>query len=220
MFFAGVILATAVGIWMWKSGNPPESVQPSANSRKNLTPPRIASDKEIFATYGSSESCRECHAQIYSKWTNSHHALAERNVDAQIDQPAFDPAHPIKHGAQTSEARVRDGHFQLTTMGADGKTAAFKPERVLGENPLRQFLFASSGGRWQVGELSFDPRTNEWFDVFGNEERQVGEWGHWTGRGMTWNSMCASCHNTRLRKNYNPTTDSYSTTMAERSVGC
>ena len=41
-----------------------------------------------------------------------------------------------------------------------------------------------------------------------------------TGRGMTWNAMCAACHNTRLRKHYQESTDSYSTRMAEMSVGC
>ena len=46
-----------------------------------------------------------------------------------------------------------------------------------------------------------------------------GEWGHWTGRGMTWNFMCASCHNTRLRKNYQESSDTYKTAMAEMGVG-
>ena len=32
--------------------------------------------------------------------------------------------------------------------------------------------------------------------------------------------MCASCHNTRLRKNYDEPSDSYKTRMAEMSVGC
>jgi tetratricopeptide (TPR) repeat protein len=32
--------------------------------------------------------------------------------------------------------------------------------------------------------------------------------------------MCASCHNTRLRRHYDEASDSYKTTMAERSVGC
>ena len=32
--------------------------------------------------------------------------------------------------------------------------------------------------------------------------------------------MCAGCHNTRLRKNYNPLTDTYATAMAEMTVGC
>ncbi len=76
------------------------------------------------------------------------------------------------------------------------------------------------GGRLQTLELSWDPKKNDWFDVYGNEDRKPGEWGHWTGRGMNWNTMCASCHNTRLRKNYDPVKDELHTTMAEMTVGC
>ncbi len=214
------LFAVGAALWLWTVKKQPSSKQPTTKSSPPASALRAPSDREAFAAYAGSESCRECHAQAYSKWTNSHHALAERIVDPRNDRSAFEPMRSIRHGAQASEARIRDGQFQLTTMGANGAPATFQPDRVLGVDPLRQFLFASSGGRWQVGELSFDPRTNEWFDVFGNEDRRAGEWGHWTGRGMTWNSMCASCHNTRLRKNYNPITDSYATAMAERGVGC
>jgi hypothetical protein len=69
-------------------------------------------------------------------------------------------------------------------------------------------------------EACLDPHKNEWFNVYGNEDRKPGEWGHWTGRGMVWNQMCATCHNTRLRKNYDAATDSYHTTMAEMTVSC
>lgn len=215
-----VLVLVGAGLWNWRTHSRGGLAPRSASSPPQMAPFKIISDQEVFATYAGSDSCRDCHGQAYRNWTNSHHALAERGVGAQLDRSAFVPARVIKHGLQTSEARASDGQFQLMTMGADGKSASFKPERVLGETPLRQFLFASTRGRWQVGELSFDPRTNEWFDVFGTEDRQAGEWGHWTGRGMTWNSMCASCHNTRLRKNYVTGTDSYATTMAERGVGC
>lgn len=74
--------------------------------------------------------------------------------------------------------------------------------------------------RQQVLELCYDPAKHEWFNVYGDEDRQPGEWGHWTGRGMNWNSQCASCHNTRVKKNYDPATDTYATTMAEPTVSC
>jgi tetratricopeptide (TPR) repeat protein len=76
------------------------------------------------------------------------------------------------------------------------------------------------GGRLQTLELAFDPHKGDWFDIYGTEDRKPGEWGHWTGRGMTWNTMCASCHNTRVRKNYDEKTDSFHTTMAEMTVSC
>ena len=37
---------------------------------------------------------------------------------------------------------------------------------------------------------------------------------------MIWNQMCASCHNTRVRKNYDPPTDTYKTSMADLTVSC
>jgi predicted CXXCH cytochrome family protein len=91
---------------------------------------------------------------------------------------------------------------------------------VIGVEPVRQFLTAAPGGRWQTQEVSYDPISNRWFDVYCDEDRRPGEWGHWTGRGMNWNSMCAECHNTGLRKNYDEADDSYHTTMDEMGVSC
>jgi tetratricopeptide (TPR) repeat protein len=75
-------------------------------------------------------------------------------------------------------------------------------------------------GRQQVLELCYDPAKRDWFNVYGDEDRKPGEWGHWTGRGMNWNSQCASCHNTRVKKNYDAATDTFATTMAEPTVSC
>ena len=174
----------------------------------------------VFAGYAGSASCRDCHPQEFSKWQDSHHGLAERKTNPQIDTVAFDPPKEIKAGTQTSEAKMQDGKFELVTAGLKSPHQTFLLDRVIGVDPLRQFLVAAPGGRWQATELAWDPHKQEWFDVYGNEDRQPGEWGHWTGRGMTWNQMCASCHNTRVRKNYDIPTDSYHTAMAEMTVGC
>lgn len=157
----------------------------------------------VFTAYAGSESCRDCHKVAYDEWLKSNHGLAERLPMPAMDQPAF-PA----------------GKFQVTALGAGKSNDTFAVERVIGNDPLRQFLVRFPGGRYQALEASFDPHSNEWFNVYGNENRQPGEWGHWTGRGMNWNNMCAGCHNTRLHKNYDERTDSYASTMAEMSVGC
>lgn len=174
----------------------------------------------IFAAYAGSESCRQCHGPAYEAWAKSHHALAERPFRAELDTPAFEPARTFSHGSQTTEIRLTNSRPAIVTLGFNSRREPYLLERVIGHEPLRQFLTATTGGRWQVHEASFDPLSNEWFNVFGAEDRRPGEWGHWTGRGMNWNSMCAACHNTRLMKNYDEVTDSYHTTMAERSVGC
>jgi len=180
----------------------------------------VISDASVFAAYGQSPSCKSCHEEAFKNWAGSHHALAERAMDPALDDPAFKPPHPISHGSQQSEARVVEGQFQLVTQGMSKTNQPFEVARVIGVDPLLQYLIPTENGRLQASELCFDPKRREWFNVYGTEDRQPGEWGHWTGRGMNWNNMCATCHNTRLRKNYDERTDSYRTTMAERGVGC
>jgi Flp pilus assembly protein TadD len=43
---------------------------------------------------------------------------------------------------------------------------------------------------------------------------------HWTGMNQTWNFMCADCHSTNLRRNFNLASDSYHTTWSELDVSC
>lgn len=143
----------------------------------------------------ASASCRECHQKIFQAWSGTDHALANRPFDPATDAAA------------------------LAGFPASARPDA-APAFVLGHKPLWQPLLPGPGGRWQPHELAYDPARQEWFNVFGAENRQPGEWGHWTGRGMNWNSMCAPCHMTGFRKNYEAATDRYRSTWVEHGVGC
>lgn len=162
-------------------------------SRENTSepPPSVAA-----ATAQTSDSCRDCHAEIFRSWQGTDHALANRPVSPEIAAALADFQPPPGIGPGTP------------------------PELIIGHQPLWQPLLATGGGRWQPHELAFDPAKKEWFSVFGSESRQPGEWGHWTGRGMNWNSMCAQCHMTGYRKNYDAAADSYQSTWVEQGVGC
>ena len=181
---------------------------------------RPLTDDATFAAYAGSAACRDCHSEVYDLWRTSHHALAERPPDPAYDDAAFFPPRTFAHGSQQSTAGGSNGNYHVTTIGLSGQSETAHVARVIGHSPLRQFLVPAPGGRLQTLEASYDPHSNAWFNVYGNEDRQPGEWGHWTGRGMNWNSMCAACHNTRVRKNYDPATDHYQTTMAEMTVSC
>jgi tetratricopeptide (TPR) repeat protein len=180
----------------------------------------MAPEDRVYAGYAGSESCRECHAEEHAKWKESNHGMAEREPKAELEDPGFVPGQTFAHGTQTTEVRKNGEDYEVVTLGFEGKKAAHRVERVIGHHPLRQFLVDGGNGRLQAMEACFDPKLREWFDVYGDEDRKPGEWGHWTGRGMVWNQMCASCHNTRVRKNYDEATDGYRTAMAERSVSC
>jgi len=183
--------------------------------------PILAPEDEVHAQYAGSASCKECHETAYAGWKDSNHGLAEREYREDMDKQAFSPKQTLEHGARSSEAFLdKDGLAHILTRGWSQERKNFPVVRVIGNDPLRQFLIAAPGGRLQTCDVSYDPHKNEWFDVFGDDQRQPGDWGDWTGQGMNWNAMCAACHNTRLRKNYEPATNSYHTTMAEMTVGC
>lgn len=187
------------------------------------TPPGYSRDAAApvsKAAYAGSASCRECHSEAYAFWAESNHGLAERAVSAKLDQTAFMPARSFKAGSPMTSVGLTNGNYFISSVGLSSKPEAHNVERVIGNDPLREFLVAAPGGRWQTMEAAYDPTRHDWFDVFGNEDRRPGEWGHWTGRGMNWNSMCAACHDTALSKNYDEASDSYHTTMVEPGVGC
>ena len=192
------------------------------DSRRTAEP---ASSHRI--AHSGSSTCRECHADAYADWASSHHALAERAVDPQLDgeswtAPVVDggesPSDSSAAGASDLDLRWEGDALQVHALG--GMPAGpLEVPRVIGEDPLRQLLVDFGEGRLQSTALAFDPHAREWFDVFG-DGREPGEWGAWTGRGMNWNSMCARCHNTALEKRYDRTSDRYATTWAELGVGC
>ncbi len=215
---AALLLVLVLGIlyWVTKKNNS-VVVNPPAVT---LAAPLPQAEKLVFQEYAGSQSCRECHAALFEQWSKSNHGLAERPLRDDMDKAAFEPERTIQHGTQTTEVRVKDGRHEVVSLGFENQQQPYEVERVIGNDPLRQYLVKAFGGRLQTLEASYDPHKNEWFNVYGNEDRKPGEWGHWTGRGMTWNTMCASCHNTRLRKNYDEATDSFHTSMAEMTVSC
>jgi tetratricopeptide (TPR) repeat protein len=215
----GLFLLILIGLWFGAQ----RTIRPdwlSSRSEAVGQAQIMEPEAEAFARYAGSASCRECHEEEWNLWMLSNHRWAERDPDPELEGPAFDPPRSFQHGTQTTSVQTADGQYEVVTPGYGGRTEAYPIERVIGHEPLRQFLVPGPRGRLQTLEASYDPHRNEWFNSFGDEDRQPGEWGHWSGRGMNWNSMCAACHNTRLRKNYDELTDSYRTTMAEPSIGC
>ena len=143
-----------------------------------------------------SESCRACHAEEFAAWKTTDHAQANRLPGP----PELAALRSFPGGAPASQPN--------------------HPLMILGQKPLWQPLVPKPGGRWQAHEIAHDPVKGDWYNVFGTEDRQPGEWGHWTGRGMNWNTMCAQCHMTGYKPNYDPTTDTFHSTWIEQGIGC
>ncbi len=128
-------------------------VSPTTNRPQYSALPKQGQPQE-FSKYAGSMSCRQCHPSEYGSWAASHHALAERPIDPTKDQRAFNPPRSLKHASQTSKVQADGGKYEIVTLGFHTNVAPYLVERVIGVEPVRQVLTATSGGGWQVHELS------------------------------------------------------------------
>lgn len=90
---------------------------------------------------------------------------------------------------------------------------------------LQQHLIEMPGGRLQALGIAWDSRSREnggqrWFRLRPDLKLRPGDPLYWTGIDQNWNFMCADCHSTNLRKNYDPGTRTFATSYAEIDVAC
>src|SRR5438067_642175 len=131
---AGVGIAVVfAGGWLLRRG--PEKTSRLASDTPARTP-LPEDERTVFAQYGGSASCRECHQEAFDLWEKSNHALAERPVDSERDRPAFDPPRSFRHGTQISQVRWADGAAEVTSVGLSGQPETHPVARVIGHDPL------------------------------------------------------------------------------------
>lgn len=174
--------------------------------------------------YVGSQVCGVCHAREFESWRSSHHDLAMQEATEATVLGDFNDAR-LKHFGVTNSFFRRDGGFWVRTEGADGGLQEFEIAYTFGAAPLQQYLIRFSRGRLQALAIAWDTRPQaeggqRWFHLYPDEAVPAGDALHWTGRFQNWNVMCAECHSTHLKKNYDPATDSFATTWSEIDVGC
>jgi predicted CXXCH cytochrome family protein len=119
----------------------------------------------------------------------------------------------------------KESKFFVETDGPDGKLAIFEVKYTFGIDPLQQYLVEFPDGRIQALPIAWDSRPKDqggqrWFHLHPNEEIKHDDVLHWTKLNQNWNFMCAECHSTGVRKNYDAANNRYDTTWTEISVGC
>ena len=157
-------------------------------------------------TYVGAQTCAGCHAAETDAWKGSHHALA---MQPATGQPcwAISPVRKLEHfGVTTTFSRAGD-RFMVRTDGPDGKLHEYPIAYTFGVQPLQQYLIEFPSGRYQALGIAWDSRPKDqggqrWYPSLSRPEAPAGEPLHWTGRDQTWNYMCADCHSTNVRKNF------------------
>jgi predicted CXXCH cytochrome family protein len=206
-------VVVAAGLWWWHSMS--SRPAPLAGG-----PPAAP----VVAAYVGRQICGQCHAQIEQRWRGSHHDLAmqpptEATVAGDFNGTRF------TYAGITSTFSRRDGKFVVRTDGPDGALADYEVKYTFGVSPLQQYLVELPGGRLQALGIAWDTRPRaqggqRWFHLYPGQHVTHADELHWTRPSQNWNYMCAECHSTGVRKNYDPKTRSFATAYAEVNVSC
>ena len=166
-----------------------------------------------------SKKCRDCHKNEYDKWLDSHHDHAMDEVNEKTVLGDFDNAVFENHGVTSGFFR-KNGRYFVSTQGPEGKMGEFEVTHTFGWYPLQQYLVPFPGGRLQCLPIAWDVEQKTWYDLNPEAPLDPKDWLYWTHAGQNWNGMCAECHSTNLKKNYDPHADDYHTTWSDIDVGC
>jgi tetratricopeptide (TPR) repeat protein len=169
-------------------------------------------------------ACATCHEHENALWRGSHHQLAMQPASDSTVLGNFNHASFNNNGVRSSFFR-RGTKFMVRTDGPNGGLHDYEIEYTFGVYPLQQYLIAMPGGRLQAFGIAWDSRPSErggqrWFSLYPGEKITYRDSRHWTGIDQNWNYMCADCHSTNLRKNYDARTRTFSTSYSEIDVSC
>lgn len=165
------------------------------------------------------EACSSCHYAEYLDWVVSDHfkSMLEANdttVSGDFNNTVF------TSDGVTSRFFKRGDDYFINTEGPDGINHDYQVKYTFGYYPLQQYLVEFPSGRMQVPRVTWDVEGRKWFHQYPGEKIKSNDWLHWTNAAQNWNSMCAICHSTNLKKNYIAETDSFHTTWSVINVSC
>ncbi len=164
-------------------------------------------------------ACQSCHAKEYADWGKSDHYKAMMVANDSNVTGDFRNAKLKADGIQ-SRFFKQEGKFFINTEGDDGKNHDYEVKYTFGFYPLQQYLVEFPGGRMQVPRQSYNVVKKKWFHQYIGQNIDHRDWLHWTKQSQNWNSMCASCHSTGLKRNFDEATNSYHTTYSHLTVSC
>ena len=171
------------------------------------------------SNYIGSKACIECHEEAFDKWQGSHHDLAMQVANDSTVLGDFNDVQAKIDGV-TYFFYKKDKAFYVRIKELDNSEKEYKITYAFGVTPLQQYLVDFDRGRKQVLRVTWDVLEKKWYHQYKGQSIVPNDWLHWTQGGQNWNTMCAECHSTNLKKNYNSETDEFHTTYSEINVAC
>lgn len=176
------------------------------------------------AAYVGTAQCQQCHQQAYKDFASSDHFHA---MDSAVDKAVkgdFNNRFFVYYG-DTSFFYKKGNDFYIRTKDSTGKATEFKISYTFGWQPLQQYLVQFPDGRIQSLPYCWDTRPKEkggqrWFHLYNKENILPGDELFWMRANHNWNYMCADCHTTDYKTNFEIDNNSFHSKWSEQRVSC
>lgn len=173
--------------------------------------------------YVGSKNCKSCHQEQFKDWQGSHHERAMDHANDQSVRGNFNDVTVEFDGKQNRFFRKGD-QFWVNIADGKGKFSDYQISYTFGYEPLQQYMVEFDDGRIQLIPFAWDTRSvasggQRWFYLHPEQSEPHHEF-FWANAGQNWNYMCADCHSTNVKKNFDIEKNHYQTRYSEISVGC
>ena len=169
--------------------------------------------------YVGASTCAECHAEAHAKWEESHHYHAMELPSPETVRADFNNTEFVNFGV-TTKFFMEDEKYMVETNNQKGEMEVFEIAYTFGWEPLQQFLVKFPDGRMQVLPTCWDVEKKEWYHLYPDEKIAHDDPLFWTRSMQNWDHMCADCHSTNLRKEFDDAKQTFSTAYSEMNVAC
>ncbi|WP_244943766.1 tetratricopeptide repeat protein [Vibrio algivorus] len=169
------------------------------------------------------QQCVSCHQQQVQDWQQSDHFHAMEPANSVSSLGQFDGSTIDYLNGKATFSTDNQDKLWVDFIDEAGKKQHLNITYTFGFQPLQQYIFDAGNGRWQFIPFAWDSRSKEkggqrWFVL--HPEQTPNDTFHWTQNGQNWNQMCADCHVTDYKKNYDPQTHSYQPEFTASNVSC
>lgn len=164
-------------------------------------------------------NCKSCHEEAFKTWKGSDHDLAMQVANDSTILGDFNNIEATLDGVNYNFFK-ENNKFYVEINEIDGTSKKYEITYAFGVRPLQQYLIEFDKGRKQVLRATWDTDKKRWYHQYAGDKIEPHDWLHWTQGAQNWNTMCAECHSTNLKKNYFVEKDSFHTTYSVINVSC
>ena len=233
-----LVCVAAFAIW-WMQPEPDvpaPSAQQSDDAPEVVRVEDLAPRVDFRGEYAGSESCQSCHPRQHGSWHATYHRTMTQLATPESVLGDFDNVQLLSRG-RTYHLQREGDQFWVTMPDPDFESQMQHAGYDLGEIPeyevpktTRPVVMTTGSHHYQgywvkSATLGNHLQSFPWYylieaqrwvpreDVF---LAQPGTYRHF----KTWNDSCIQCHSTGAMPGFDPTTNSFSTTVAELGISC